>query len=69
MAEHHRWTYADSTGQEMNPPGVVETEFPSRVDAEAWLAEDWQEIAEAGVSTVTLMSGTDVVYGPMSLSP
>lgn len=68
MAENHHWTYADASGQEMNPPGISDTDFPSRADAEAWFAQEWQDIADAGVSSVTLMCGPDVVYGPMSLS-
>lgn len=69
MAEEHRWTYADASGQEMNPPDISDTGFPSRADAEDWLAQEWQEVAEAGVGSVTLWCGPDVVYGPMSLSP
>lgn len=68
MVESHRWTYSDAQGQAVKTPGLVEPSFPSRADAEAWLADDWQEIADAGVSSVTLMCGSDVVYGPMSLS-
>lgn len=69
MAEKHHWLYADSSGQAINPQTLPHTEFPNRADAEAWLGDDWQEVADAGVATVTLMCGDDVVYGPMSLSP
>ncbi len=69
MPEKHHWMYADVSGQEVHPAGISDTDFPGRADAEAWLADEWQEVADAGVSSVTLMCGLDVVYGPMSLSP
>lgn len=43
-------------------------EFESREEAEAWLSETWPELEDAGVESVTLMEGDDVVYGPMGLS-
>ncbi len=42
--------------------------FPTQAEAEAWLAECWAELAEAGVVAVTLLEGERVVYGPMDLS-
>ena len=38
-------------------------------EAEAWFAETWTELAEAGVSAVTLLRDGTEVYGPMSLEP
>ena len=43
--------------------------FPSQADAEAWLGESWQELADAGAAAVSLRQFEDVVYGPMSLDP
>lgn len=42
--------------------------FATQADAEAWLSASWEELADAGVRTVTLCEGDRVVYGPMSLS-
>lgn len=44
------------------------TSFPSQAEAEAWLAETWAELADAGIRSVTLREGEFDVYGPMSLS-
>ena len=43
------------------------TEFPTRSDAESWLGEVYPDLAEDGVSAVTLFEGDREVYGPMSL--
>lgn len=43
-------------------------EFASQTQAEAWLSANYVELAEAGVSAVTLWDETTVVYGPMSLA-
>jgi hypothetical protein len=42
-------------------------EFPTRSDAESWLGEAYPDLAEDGVSAVTLFEGDREVYGPMSL--
>jgi len=42
-------------------------DFPTRVDAEAWLTEFYLDLVDAGVEAVTLYSDADPVYGPMSL--
>lgn len=42
--------------------------FPSQGEAEAWLAESWVELAELGVSEVSLYEGDRLVYGPMGLA-
>jgi hypothetical protein len=58
------WQQLDADG------GVVtaeRTEFPTRSDAETWLGEAYPDLAEAGVSAVTLFEGDREVYGPMSL--
>jgi hypothetical protein len=41
---------------------------PNQSDAETWLGETWRELAEAGVSQVSLFEDDRLVYGPMSLS-
>jgi hypothetical protein len=42
--------------------------FPSQGDAESWIGEFWGELAEQGVSAVTLFEVDREVYGPMPLS-
>ena len=54
----------------MQAPGAPEQpEFPTQADAESWVGETWRELAEAGVSAVTLFEGDRKAYGPMSLEP
>ena len=43
-------------------------EFPDRATAEAWFAEHWTELEDAGAESVTLLDAGAVVYGPMPLS-
>ena len=50
-------------------PGAPErsVDFPTQADAEAWFAGHWEQVAEAGVRTVTLFHQEVPVYGPMPL--
>jgi hypothetical protein len=63
-----RWRLETSAGDEVTSvednPG-----FPSQSDAESWVGEVWQELADQGVDAVTLFEGDREVYGPMSLHP
>lgn len=63
MAFYWRLTPADRTGSDNTPPGS----FPSQSDAESWLGESWRELAAAGVESVTLVEGQQVLY-EMSLA-
>lgn len=66
MSDSFTWRLEDASGRSVE---AVETSaFPSQGDAEAWLAESWQDLADAGVAQVTLLDGVEVVYGPMSLA-
>lgn len=67
MTDEWTWTYLDADGTAMTGEVLVTTGFPSQSDAESWLAEQWRELAEAGVDAVTLGHQGTVVYGPMSL--
>ncbi|GAB3623470.1 hypothetical protein GCM10027418_15530 [Mariniluteicoccus endophyticus] len=49
--------------------GTIDTTFPSQAEAEAWLTEAYEDLADQGVTEVTLHEGDRVVYGPMSLLP
>lgn len=65
MSESYRWRYEGpgSGGPESS------VDFPTQADAEAWFGEAWQELADAGVTAVTLLREEQVVYGPMPLDP
>lgn len=64
-----RWTYLDETGAPAQPEQAPRTGFPNQAEAEAWIGENWQELADAGVDSVVLWEGEDEIYGPMSLKP
>lgn len=66
MSESWTWTYLDPAGQQV-PGAGTDAPFPSQVEAEAYLGESWQDLADAGVGAVTLHRDGEVVYGPMSL--
>ncbi len=69
MADQHRWVFNDDTGESIEDLGLSAVSFPNQAEAEAWLGEEWQQLADVGVSSVTLMRGEEIVYGSMSLSP
>ena len=58
------WQLLDADGRVVTGQ---RTEFPTRSDAESWLGESYPDLAEDGVSAVTLFEGEREVYGPMSL--
>lgn len=60
------WRLNAADGSEIAPEGGRQ-EFPNRSDAESWLGEAYPELADEGVSEVTLFEGDREVYGPMSL--
>lgn len=62
------WRFEDSSGREVATDDGRPT-FPSQSDAESWVGEVWQDLAEQGVDQVTLFEGDREVYGPMSLHP
>lgn len=68
-SDAYTWVYLDGAGQPMTGELLIDSSFPSQADAEAWFAESWAELAEAGVSAVTLQCNGVDVYGPMSLEP
>lgn len=69
MDDGFTWTYLGADGTAMTDLGLASTTFPTQAEAEAWLGEEWTTLADAGVTSVTLMRGEEEVYGPMSLSP
>lgn len=67
MSDAYRWVFLDAEGAPVSGETLTTSSFPTQADAEAWFSESWEELAEAGVTAVTLQrDGTDV-YGPMSL--
>ena len=60
------WQQLDADGRVLGAD-QPRSEFPTRSDAESWLGEAYPDLAEAGVSAVTLFEGDREVYGPMSL--
>jgi hypothetical protein len=61
-----RWHYQGSDGDEVPGPDII---FDDQADAEEWLGREWPGLLSGGVATVTLLDGTSVLYGPMSLRP
>ena len=59
------WLLADPAGLAVPGPPVG---FRSQHAAESWLADNYEELADEGVSAVTLIDGEHAVYGPMPLS-
>ncbi len=52
-------------------PSSIGVEVPApdnQGDAESWLGENWRELLDKGVATVTLFDGDDEIYGPMALA-
>lgn len=68
MSEAYRWRYEDATGATPPDGPAHSATFPTQADAEAWFAESWQDLADAGVHQVTLLHEQVEVYGPMPLS-
>lgn len=66
FSESFRWRFEDTSGQPL--PSEHSVPFPTQADAEAWFAESWEDLADAGVAQVSLLREAEVVYGPMPLS-
>ena len=65
------WRLEDPSGAELDPAavGVEVPRADNQGDAESWLGENWRDLLERGVATVTLFDGEQEVYGPMGLAP
>ena len=64
------WRLEDPAGAAIDP-GTVGMEMPdtdNQGDAESWLGENWRDLLERGVATVTLFEDDTEVYGPMGLA-
>jgi hypothetical protein len=60
------WRLESAEGATLSSP--ASPVHPNQSDAESWLGEQWRELADEGVAQVTLLDGSNVVYGPMPLS-
>lgn len=58
----------DATEDDLAGAGIGRR-FEDQGSAEAWLAEAYLDLAELGVSAVSLYEEDRLVYGPMSLQP
>ena len=63
------WRLEDASGAVVAvTEEYADQRFPSQGDAESWIGEFWSELADQGVSAVTLFEVDREVYGPMALS-
>jgi hypothetical protein len=63
------WRFEASSGEAVRVMDTAQASFSSQGDAESWIGETWQQLADMGVEQVTLLEDEREVYGPMSLSP
>ncbi len=64
------WRLEDASGSALDPAalGVELQPTDNQGDAESWLGENWRDLLERGVATVSLFQGDRQVYGPMGLA-
>jgi len=64
------WRLEDPAGKTLDPGsvGVEPPELDNQGDAESWLGENWRDLLDRGVATVTLFDGDAEIYGPMGLA-
>jgi hypothetical protein len=64
------WQLEDPTGAPVDPAelGVEVPVLDNQGDAESWLGENWRDLLERGIATVTLLDDGAKVYGPMGLA-
>jgi hypothetical protein len=61
-----QWILADAAGVVIGPAPVA---FDSQGAAEDWLQQNFADLQDQGVVTVSLMDGENPVYGPMFMAP
>lgn len=63
------WTADVEKGDTVDAAALgLDQRFPAQGDAESWLGEAYLDLADAGVTAVSLFESDRLVYGPMSLS-
>ncbi len=62
------WRLEGVEGAPVEVPGeYADQRFASQADAESWVGAIWADLADEGVTAVTLHEHDREVYGPMSL--
>lgn len=67
MEISYTWTIDPVDAEPTPPQGRERGSFPAQADAEAWLADEWEDLAAQGAQAVSLWHGDSLIYGPMSL--
>jgi hypothetical protein len=64
------WRLEDPSGATIDPAtlGVEVPASDNQGDAESWLGENWRDLLQRGVATVTLFEDEAEVYGPRGLA-
>ncbi len=62
------WRLENASGEALEVDDHSDQRFSTQGDAESWVGEIWADLAEHGVTAVTLFEHDRQVYGPMSLS-
>jgi hypothetical protein len=64
------WAFSDQNGEPAKLPDTVPTPAPfaSQSDAETWIGENWRELLDNGVASVTLQRDGQITYS-MGLDP
>lgn len=69
----YRWEAEPAAGAEIVDDDLVGAGlgrvFDDQGDAELWLTDNFAELADLGVGSVSLFEEDRLVYGPMSLLP
>lgn len=65
------WTAELTPGADVAPDELegagIGTPFDDQSEAEAWLTQCYEDLADLGVAAVSLFDGDQLVYGPMPL--
>lgn len=64
------WRLEDPSGATVDPSslGIEISPSDNQGDAESSLGENWRDLLDRGVATVTLFEDDREVYGPMGLA-
>ena len=63
MTDEWTWSYLDADARAITGQSLLTTGFPSQSEAESWLGEQWRELTDVGVGSVSLVHEGTVVYG------
>ena len=57
----YTWSYLDAEGRPTTSEALPALTFPSQGEAEAWFAQEWEDVQAAGVDAVTLLMAPTLV--------